>query len=250
MYAILLYLEFTIGIKTNMTKKVLIGKKNYTPEIAERIFKLRLLVEDLDLRQLTKKITLNSAYGALLAKGFRWAVEEKLGASTTYSGRAITTHMMNVVAELLTGNSADLIKGYELDKTKVKNVYVASNPAIIYSDTDSVAFDSLIRTNIGNNTIENIFNSADNFKTSGDKEYAFFNELQTFVPINNELQMNEVQWIYRHRVSKERWKITLFSGKEVIVTGDHSVMIERDGILIEICARDINIDTDICISIG
>jgi hypothetical protein len=117
-----------------------IDGKYYSSEVADEIFKLRAIISDLDLRQLTKKIQLNSAYGALLAKMFRWAVDEKLGASTTYTGRAITTHMTNEAAELLTGENASLRKEYELDKDKVKNIYIADNQSIIYSDTDSAYF--------------------------------------------------------------------------------------------------------------
>jgi intein/homing endonuclease len=62
-------------------------------------------------------------------------------------------------------------------------------------------------------------------------------------------KMMKVKSIYRHKVSKGRWQITLESGKTVIVTEDHSIMVERNNKLIEICARDINIDTDICVSV-
>jgi len=94
-----------------------------------------------ELLQLTKKIQLNSAYGALLAKGFRWGVEELIGASTTYSGRAITSHMCSVAAEVLTGKKIELEKSYKVNpKGEIQNVYHSPVPEIIYSDTDSAYF--------------------------------------------------------------------------------------------------------------
>lgn len=117
-----------------------IDGKLYTKEIAEQIRHADAKIADLDLRQLTKKISLNSAYGALLAKSFRWGLEEKIGASVTYSGRAITSFMMDVGCELLTGEKAGLIKYYEIKKDKIQNIYTADNSVSIASDTDSFYF--------------------------------------------------------------------------------------------------------------
>ena len=93
-----------------------------------------------DLLQLTKKIQLNSAYGALLASGFRWGAEN-IGASVTYCGRAITTHMLSTIGHLLTGEQVNLIKSYEAEADgRIANRYTASHPCIIYGDTDSGYF--------------------------------------------------------------------------------------------------------------
>lgn len=53
-----------------------------------------------------------------------------------------------------------------------------------------------------------------------------------------------INYIMRHKVSKSKFKITSESGKEIIVTGDHSCMVIRDGVLISIKAKDINPKTD------
>ena len=45
-----------------------------------------------DKRQLVKKINLNSLYGALLNPGSRFS-DERLGQSTTLTGRCIAKHM-------------------------------------------------------------------------------------------------------------------------------------------------------------
>ena len=123
---------------------VKIGDRYYTPEIAAQIREADEMVEKYDLLQLTKKIQLNSLYGALLSTGFRWGFEEKIGASVTYTGRAITTFMLNTAAELLTGINAKLKKTFQLEKVKDKyvvfNVYNADNDFILASDTDSGYF--------------------------------------------------------------------------------------------------------------
>lgn len=74
-----------------------------------------------DKRQLVKKINLNSLYGALLNPGSRF-FDQRLGQSTTLTGRTIARHMASACNEVITG---------EYDHT---------GKAIIYGDTDSVYF--------------------------------------------------------------------------------------------------------------
>lgn len=77
---------------------------------AKRAEHLRL-EEHYDLLQLTKKIQLNSTYGALLNEAFRFGRRE-IGASVTGSGRQITTHMVQTIAGLLTGEEVRLMKRF------------------------------------------------------------------------------------------------------------------------------------------
>jgi DNA polymerase elongation subunit (family B) len=74
-----------------------------------------------DKRQLVKKINLNSLYGAILNPGCRF-FDQRIGQSTTLTGRIIAKHMDSFVNEAITG----------------KYDYVGDS--IIYGDTDSVYF--------------------------------------------------------------------------------------------------------------
>lgn len=74
-----------------------------------------------DKRQLVKKIGLNGLYGALLNPGSRF-FDQRLGQSTTLTGRCIARHMASQVNEMFTG------------------VYDHNGQAIIYGDTDSTYF--------------------------------------------------------------------------------------------------------------
>jgi DNA polymerase elongation subunit (family B) len=74
-----------------------------------------------DKRQLVKKINLNSAYGALLNAGSRF-FDQRLGQSTTLTGRTITKHMAAKTNEMMTGE------------------YDHYGKAIVYGDTDSCYF--------------------------------------------------------------------------------------------------------------
>ena len=74
-----------------------------------------------DKRQLVKKINLNSLYGAILNAGCRF-FDNRIGQSTTLTGRAIAQHMAGKVNEIITGENNHIGK------------------AIIYGDTDSCYF--------------------------------------------------------------------------------------------------------------
>jgi DNA polymerase elongation subunit (family B) len=74
-----------------------------------------------DKRQLVKKINLNSLYGAILNPGCRF-FDQRIGQSTTLTGRIIAKHMDAHVNEAITGE------------------YNHVGSAIIYGDTDSVYF--------------------------------------------------------------------------------------------------------------
>ena len=74
-----------------------------------------------DKRQLVKKINLNSLYGAILNPGCRF-FDNRIGQSTTLTGRAIARHMASKVNEIITGEADHIGR------------------AIIYGDTDSCYF--------------------------------------------------------------------------------------------------------------
>jgi DNA polymerase elongation subunit (family B) len=210
--------------------------------------------EQFDLLQLTKKISMNSLYGALLNVAFRYG-DERMGASVTATGRQITTHMIETMGELLTGERHTLKKTTSVDGDgRLMHEYSSDSPAIIYGDTDSVEADTAVKINGQNMTVEDAFaflkgetivSESREFKTLPHGIY----RTPTFDPDIGIVQ-KPIKAIYRHRVSKKKWRITLENGKSVVVTQDHSIMIERDGVLMEICPSDINTDTDICISIG
>ena len=98
--------------------------------------------------QLTKKISMNSLYGALLNPAFRFG-DERLGASVTATGRQITTHMIETIGELLTGERHALEKTSSVDKDgRLVHEYRSASPAIIYGDTDSCYYKCLGATNL------------------------------------------------------------------------------------------------------
>lgn len=203
-----------------------------------------------DLLQLTKKIQLNSAYGALLNKAFRFGRKE-MGASVTACGRQITTHMMETIHDIQEPEvAAKIQKSTMVEKDgKISNVYTIDGDTIIYGDTDSVDGASIVRSSIGIYPISELFDRLSVKWADGAKEYATSPGLLSPCVVDGNVCQKPVKAIYRHRVSKPRWKITLENGSSVTVTDDHSIMVIRNGQMIEVKPSAINRDTDVCITI-
>lgn len=123
------------------------GKPKDDPEYLEA----KRLEGLFDLRQGVRKVQLNSLYGALLNAYMRFG-DPRLGASTTFSGRQITSHMVNTATGFLgsnkkiskTVNHITKKKRSGAVETKIENEYIVpltkGEPGVIYGDTDSAYF--------------------------------------------------------------------------------------------------------------
>lgn len=194
---------------------------------------LKFICSFWDKRQLVKKINLNSAYGALLNAGSRF-FDQRIGQSTTLTGRNITKHMASKTNEMLTGE------------------YNHYGKCIIYGDTDSVTEDSEVHTTSGSMTVKELFdNHGKDVIVENGREYAHNEDIQvmSYDPKRKEAYMGHINFVYRHKVSKPLYIVEDEFGNEVTVTEDHSVMVERNGCLIEIKPADLT-DEDVLICVN
>lgn len=125
---------------------------------------------------------------------------------------------------------------------------------ILVKNTDSIPTDTKVRLEHGNVEIGKLFH--DSLKSAGDvfhlndSEYVFPKDMKA-ITFNNQIGENEVMeidYVYRHKVEKELFEIEDECGNIVTVTEDHSIMVERDGQLMEMKPLDI-MDDDILISL-
>lgn len=200
-----------------------------------KLDKIQEKIDYFDRMQYCYKIKLNSTYGALLNENFKY-FDRDLGESTTGTGRMILKFMCGKVNEFLTGR------------------FDSEGEAVIYGDTDSVAGDSKIhwRTLEGDvtTTIEEMFSSGDIITDEvNNKEYSFIEGLRSASYNDKEqLDYHSVRWIYRHKTPKQMFKVTDTDGNELVVTGDHSLMVERDGKLIQIKAQNLDVENDVLVT--
>lgn len=224
-------------------------------------FKKRVIQkrQEYSLLELAMKTSGNAAYGACASPYF-FFFNPWLAGDITGECRELTQTMWKNINEFFRETiweRKDLWKefGFELDENKrewAKTVNWA-----IYSDTDSSVRNTLLLTKDVNNvkeiTIEDLFNKC--LKRNGlkvtDKSGHEIVECcdQILNYIDNKIQFTPIKHVIRHKVSKPKFKIKTKSGKEIIVTGDHSVIVFRDGQQMAIEAKNVNIKTDKILSI-
>lgn len=128
-------------------------------------------------------------------------------------------------------------------------------PVVIYIDTDSVQGDSKIIINDDECTIEEAFRNYSklygyHLSQRGDEIVLPENCNILNYSKENKLYNVKVSKIIRHKVTKKKWKLKTKSGKEVIITNDHSMIVEREGVLLKVKPSEINPKIDKVISIS
>jgi len=143
-----------------------------------------------------------------------------------------------------------------------KTTYLDGDPTVsmaIAGDTDSLSNDSKVFIDNQLIAIEDVFNKCkyENYDMvlkleNGQEIVPVKNHTTKAYSMNNKNEAidSPIKYIMRHKVSKGKFKITSKTGKEVIVTEDHSCMVLRNNELISIKAKDININTDKLIEIN
>jgi len=107
---------------------------------------------------------------------------------------------------------------------------------VLYCDTDSVGGESIINTNIGNKTIEDLWLMSDEKEQYNHNKY--FGLLpglktMTFNKETGQLEEKNIKYIMKHEVKKKMYRIKC-GNKSVDVTEDHSIIVEREGTFISI----------------
>lgn len=180
--------------------------------------------------QIALKTLINSLYGALGNKAFI-LINEK-------------------IAQAITGNGRYFIKsfGRRIEKY-LQSLKKWNKPYYIYSDTDSCVGDTLISTSLGKIKIEDLFErSGEIIKNENGSFVKRLDEkiLAKSMNSNFEIQDKKIIYVMKHKVNKRMFKISV-NDKSVIITEDHSVMINRNDNLISAKCTEI-LKTDKLIS--
>lgn len=211
-------------------------------------------IKKLDLKQNAIKILINSIYGAFGNKWF-YFYNPDIAQSITLQGQDLIKFSIKAVNHYFLEKwhlDTELHQLLGLEKYKIHQI---KEEAAIYTDTDSVASDTVICSKkLGNLTISDYYeisikNGSAGETIAGHESVNSGEDKVLNWTKEKGLYYAPVKRIIRHKVSKERWKLTTESGKEVIVTGDHSLIVFRENVQIEIKARDINIETDRVLSV-
>lgn len=128
---------------------------------------------------------------------------------------------------------------------------------VIYCDTDSVAGESIVRSNLyGNISLENLFIKLTSEKGNecvtdiAGRNFIFPSKLKLpfYDDTTDQIKNGSVDYIEKHIVEKELFEIITEQGRSIIVTDDHSLIVDRNGNLTEIKANDLK-ENDVLICI-
>jgi hypothetical protein len=216
--------------------------KERISELKDKAIMVRREVDYYNALQLSLKLILNGSYGALAAKYFV-LFNEYVAGTITAEGRELT-QAMDAYNEDYWFNQWHLDKETHR-KLCIKDVtQITDNQHVsIYADTDSCMSNTIVSTSVGEKTIEDWYN--DNIQNgSGGETLSGHESVNTTDKILNwstpkEVYYAPVKRIIRHRVSKSKWRLKTKTGKEIIVTNDHSMIVFRDGEQLEVKPSDI-----------
>lgn len=207
------------------------------------------------------KILANAAYGACASPYF-YFFNASLAADITGECRELTKTMWNKGEEFFhetIWDRKDLWERFDFELDESKKEWFKNQTVTCYSDTDSTDRNSKLTLFIDNQIvrmpISDLFDylNSDNRKNiinENGSEFAYAdNKLEILNYKDGKLQFVPIKWVMKHKVTKPKYKIKTKSGKEIIVTNDHSCIVFRDGKQIEIKAQDINPKTDKILSV-
>lgn len=177
-------------------------------------------------QQQSRKIAINALYGALANRFMRW-YDPRLSESITLTGQTTIRTVAGYVNKFL-------------------NMYCGTTDVeyVVYIDTDSVAGDSMVRTDIGHLKIEDLFDTVaanGTYKRNHRDNFVVEPHMSIHTPSVNrggQIETKRIKYVMKHKVKKTMYKVKV-DGEEVIVTADHSLMVKRDGQILDIKAADI-----------
>lgn len=186
------------------------------------------------LLQLNYKILINSVYGYLGTIHSRFYDYDN-AVAVTITGQSIIKECGNSVEKYFSKWAATEL-GKKFNAKNIENF-------VIYNDTDSVAGTSKVRLKNGDiKDISCFFDDVSKQNTTisrqtHDNRHLLFprdEKLQYFNEATGTINWGKISFIEKHKVKKRMYKIKLKSGKFVIVTEDHSVMVlDTTGKLVE-----------------
>jgi hypothetical protein len=225
---------------TNLTWCKIDVEKASKEEIINEIERLKSLQDLYMNAEQAVKIFINSIYGACGSPWFSF-FNTDVAEAVTLQGQDLIKYSEKILNRYFLEFWHKDTKLHK--KMNLQSVSRVTKPVVIYCDTDSIDKDTIVHTDKGNLTIEDLYNISkkhSSFSTSSGKEYTY-SSFKTLNEKNGELIYSSIKKIIRHKVTKAKWKLKTKEGKEVIVTNDHSLIVYRDGKNVEIKPSEIQI---------
>lgn len=190
-------------------------------------------VERLSAMEQAVKIVLNGGYGAVGSENFRW-YDETIAEGITATGQVGIRYITDKINLFINEHSGTTGKDY-----------------VVSSDTDSTVFDTILNTSIGDISIGDLYNQYTDesleLKTNKDSVRELIEPIKSASFDGEKVVFNNINYIMKHKVKKRMYEIKTdnsINNTSIIVTENHSVIVERNGILKSIEPANMNNETD------
>lgn len=224
------YMDYYYQQRVKVKKIIKDLKKQYENEQdPKKKHDLQFELDRLDMTQYSLKIQINSAYGALGASFFP-ASDTDVAASITATGQAIIKKSYDIADQFAKEKGVDVKSGTN-----------GQWFTVVGGDTDSVVGSTVINVNGKDISIEDYYNQVpENYIKYDDfnDDYVKVVESDKALAYDNGVIKNTIKYIMKHKVNKRMFKIK-YQDKEVIITEDHSIIVNRNGKNIDISPKNI-----------
>lgn len=199
-------------------------------ELKSEMVRLERIREEYYNKEQSIKIFINSCYGAC-ASPYYECYNINIAEATTLQGQDMIKFTNDVIDDYFLNKwHLDTELHAKLGLTSVRQI--TSPTTVVYNDTDSIVGNSIIHTNNGKKTIEqwyndNIINGSGGITENG-HESVLTNDVVLNWSKERYLYYGKVKRIIRHKVSKPKWRLRTSTGKKIIMTNDHSMVVFRD----------------------
>lgn len=220
-----------LGYQVNMSSDMLVWDENTLNEF-ER--KLKNEITYLTSAEQAYKLIGNSMYGGSSHVAFFW-FNMALANDITGEARNIIHKMESHIPEYLKKawpSMKEFHKKYniELDEKFVESILNSDKSFVSIAYGDSCVGETIIQTVNGPMMIKDMFNDSNIVFHDRGKDFGLFdNKIINYNGCQN-IESN-VKYIIRHKTSKSKWIITDDQHNEIIVTGDHSMIIIENSIM-------------------
>ena len=233
-------------------------KNAILPTIVKKIFDERVLFQKLrdeayknndkalgayyESQQHIRKILINSMYGVLANKYFHFYDVDNARAITR-GGRVTVRYIAGCANSYYKDNwhkIGEKVLGTFVPDSSGKPQKLR-NDIVVLIDTDSVRGDSVVQLKDKSMKIEDLFDSCDNVMARRENDFIGTFKISPQALSYNKtgkLEYNDVKHIMKHLVKKRMFRIKC-GDKFVDCTEDHSVIINRNGDIIDVSPKDI-----------
>jgi len=219
-------------------------------ELQAEIKRLESIKDIYNTNEQSIKVFLNSCYGACASIFFR-CYNVVVAEAITLQGQDLIKFTNRIIDDYFMNKWHLDTELHEKLGLKGAIINKINASGVIYNDTDSVDGSSIVTTESGETTIEDLYNLSVKYGHAGVTPMgheSVFSEDKILNFDNGDLYYAPIERIIRHKVSKPKWKLKTKSGKEIIMTADHSMIVFRDGWMLTVKPNEI-LKTDKVLSV-